>query len=181
MDDHGAAQSLLAKQRTHFFGKYRGLVTDNNDDQLKRGRLRVQVPQVLGLQEVWALPCVTYAGKDVGFFAMPPIGTVVWVEFEAGDPSFPIWTGCTWALGDIADADAIPTVKFLKTDKFTIRIDDDGGELRIEDTNGTQIVITPSNLLIKSSTSKVQGGGGSTEVALTNASVTVNQTSMEVK
>ncbi len=179
MDDQGAAQSLLAKQRTQFFGKYRGLVTDNSDE-LKRGRLQVQVPQVLGLQPVWALPCVTYAGKDVGFFAMPPIGTVVWVEFEAGEPSFPIWTGCVWGLGDIADADAIPTVKFLKTDKFTIRIDDDGGELRIEDTNGTQIIITPSNLVLKSSTTKVQGGGGR-EVALDNVSVTVNQTSMEVK
>jgi uncharacterized protein involved in type VI secretion and phage assembly len=180
MDDQGAASSLLAKQRTQFFGKYRGLVVDNADD-LKRGRLQVQVPQVLGLQPVWALPCVNYAGKNVGFFAMPPIGTVVWVEFEAGEPSFPIWTGCVWALGDIDDADAVPTVKFIKTDKFTIRIDDDGGELRIEDQNGTQIVISPSNLLLKSSTTKVQGGGGSKEVALDNTSVTVNQTSMEVK
>jgi uncharacterized protein involved in type VI secretion and phage assembly len=179
MDSGGATQALLGMQRTQFFGKYRGLVTENHDD-LKRGRVQVQVPQVLGLQTVWALPCVAYAGKDVGLFAMPKIGTVVWVEFEAGDPSFPIWTGCSWALGDIADADAVPTVKFFKTDKFTIRIDDDGGELRIEDTNGTQIIITPSNLVLKSSTTKVQGGGGR-EVAVDTTSVKVNQTSMEVK
>ena len=25
---------------------------------------------------------------------MPPSGAGVWMEFEQGDPSFPIWTGC---------------------------------------------------------------------------------------
>ena len=40
----------------------------------------------------WAMPCAPYAGQQVGFFAVPPIGANVWVEFEGGDPDYPIWT-----------------------------------------------------------------------------------------
>ena len=94
------AHKLLEHQASKFYGKYRGTVTDNQDS-LARGRVKVQVPQVLGDAEVWALPCVPYAGKDVGFFAMPKKGAMVWVEFEAGDASYPIWTGSSWALGEV--------------------------------------------------------------------------------
>src|SRR3954468_5999011 len=82
--------------RSHFFGKYRGTVTDNNDTT-NRGRLKVTVPAVLETLEVWAMPCVPYAGDSVGFYMMPENGSGVWVEFEGGDPSFPIWSGCFWA------------------------------------------------------------------------------------
>jgi hypothetical protein len=29
--------------------------------------------------------------------AMPPIGAGVWIEFEQGDPDYPIWTGCYYS------------------------------------------------------------------------------------
>jgi hypothetical protein len=29
---------------------------------------------------------------------VPPIGSQVWVEFEQGDPDYPIWTGGFWGL-----------------------------------------------------------------------------------
>ena len=120
-------QALLEGQRRQFFGKYRGVVTNNRDDN-KQGRLEVQVPQVLGTAKVWAWPCVPFAGKDVGFFSLPEPDTGVWVEFEAGDPSFPIWTGFWWGKGDIAPADADPSIKFFKTKKFTLRVDDSSGQ-----------------------------------------------------
>src|SRR5688572_22057881 len=97
------------QQAPRYFGKYRGRVEDN-DDKERLGRLQIIVPQVLGEAKVWAFPCVAYAGKDVGFYAMPKIGTGVWVEFEAGDSRYPIWTGCVWAKGDISAADAKPDV-----------------------------------------------------------------------
>jgi uncharacterized protein involved in type VI secretion and phage assembly len=34
----------------------------------------------------------------MGFWALPQIGTGVWVEFEQGDPNFPIWSGCWYGL-----------------------------------------------------------------------------------
>src|SRR5690606_2312186 len=76
-----------AETRAEYFGKYRGTVVDNADP-VKRGRLRVVVPAVLSSTPVWAMPCVPYAGPKLGFYAMPETGTGVWVEFEAGDPSY---------------------------------------------------------------------------------------------
>jgi uncharacterized protein involved in type VI secretion and phage assembly len=79
-----------------FYGKYRGAVLNNIDPE-KRGRLLVQVADVTGLIPAnWAQPCVPLAGLQTGWFAMPPVGAWVWVEFEGGDPSHPIWVGCCW-------------------------------------------------------------------------------------
>lgn len=119
--------------RTHFFGKYRGTVSDNNDPA-SRGRIKVKVPAVSGDLEVWAMPCVPYAGPGVGFYSLPPTGAGVWVEFEAGDPSYPVWTGCFWADGELPDASG-PDVKIWKTDKLTVRLDDAAGELLVENSS----------------------------------------------
>lgn len=79
-----------------YFGKYRGTVI-NNVDPLGKGRLLVQVPDVAGLTpSTWAMPCVPLAGPLNGVYALPIIGSGVWVEFEQGDPDHPIWVGCFW-------------------------------------------------------------------------------------
>jgi hypothetical protein len=84
-----------------FYGKYRGTVI-NNVDPLMRGRLMLEVPDVTGLvPSSWAEPCVPLAGPTgppMGVYMVPPIGAGVWVEFERGDPSKPIWVGCRWGL-----------------------------------------------------------------------------------
>ena len=84
-----------------FWGKYRGIVM-NNLDPLLKGRLLVQVPDVLSLTpSSWAEPCVPLAGPTgppMGVYMVPPIGAGVWVEFEQGDPEKPIWVGCRWGL-----------------------------------------------------------------------------------
>src|SRR5439155_23330514 len=79
-----------------FFGKYRGTVL-NNIDPMQTGRLMVQVPDVSNLlPSTWAMPCVPFAGIQCGFYALPPIGAGVWIEFEQGDPDYPIWVGGFW-------------------------------------------------------------------------------------
>ena len=91
-----------------FYGKYRGLVVDNIDP-LQTGRVMAQVPDVLGLiPSSWALPCVPMAGIQAGAFMVPPIGSQVWIEFEQGDPNYPIWTGGFW--GTVAEVPALATV-----------------------------------------------------------------------
>ena len=84
-----------------FYGKYRGTVV-NNVDPLLRGRLMLEVPDVTGLvPSSWAEPCVPLAGPTgppMGVYMVPPIGAGVWVEFERGDPSKPIWVGLRWGL-----------------------------------------------------------------------------------
>ena len=79
-----------------YYGKYRGFVVDDEDPD-KRGRLRCG-PSVLGSEETaWALPCVPFGGgAGYGLFAVPPVDSQVWVEFEEGELSQPIWTGTFW-------------------------------------------------------------------------------------
>ena len=79
-----------------FFGKYRAIVTKNNDPE-KMGRIKVRCPKVLGEYEsAWCTPCVPSAFNDGGLFYVPNNGEVVWVEFEEGNPSKPIWVGSWW-------------------------------------------------------------------------------------
>lgn len=71
-----------------YLGKFRGIVTHTNDPQ-KMGRIRVKCPSVLGSNiSNWALPCL-----PTNYFALPEVGTLVWMEFEGGAKDRPIWTG----------------------------------------------------------------------------------------
>ncbi|OYY68101.1 phage baseplate assembly protein V [Sphingomonas sp. 28-63-12] len=87
-----------------YWGKYRGTVINNIDPEL-RGRLLCMVPDVLSVvPSSWAEPCTPLAGPTgppMGVYLVPPIGAGVWIEFEHGDPDFPIWVGCRW--GSTAD------------------------------------------------------------------------------
>jgi len=82
-----------------YLGKYRGTVLQNVDPE-RKGRLQVEVPDVLSLiPSTWAEPCVPLAGPTgppMGVYMVPPIGAGVWVEFEQGDPNKPVWVGCRW-------------------------------------------------------------------------------------
>jgi uncharacterized protein involved in type VI secretion and phage assembly len=86
--------ALPALQR--FYGKYRGTVV-NNVDPMQLGRIQAIVPDVSGeVPTSWATPCVPVAGINSGVFTVPTIGAGVWIEFEHGDPDYPIWVGGYW-------------------------------------------------------------------------------------
>jgi hypothetical protein len=121
---------------------------------------------------------VPYAGDGVGFFALPPTETGVWVEFEAGDPRYPIWSGCFWADGQIAAADAVPSIKFFKTDSFTIRIDDAEGEMVIETKNGSRITVNGTE--VKLEAMQVSQVAQAAKTELTPASFSVNDGALAV-
>lgn len=96
-----AVAKIVERQTDRFYGKYRGLVAINVDPQ-NQGRLKAIVPEVLGaIPSTWALPCTPYAGTLAGLFTVPMVGTGVWIEFEAGDVSRPVWTGCWWGTAQV--------------------------------------------------------------------------------
>ncbi len=175
---------MLEWARSHYFGLYRGTVTDN-EDPTSRGRLKVNVPSVLGDLEAWAMPCVPYAGKGVGFYSLPAVDTGVWIAFESGDPSFPVWMGCFWGDGELPDV-SDPAVKIWKTDSLTIRLNDDNDELLIRNTADSQITVS-SDVRTESgqATHTVGSAGvvseqGSGKVEVTTSSVKVNNGALEV-
>jgi len=78
---------------TRFFGVYRGIVLDKKDSE-NRKRLAVRIPDVSAEIEQWAEPCIPRGSRQ-----MPKVGDVVWVMFEAGDPSRPVWIGTLFGNG----------------------------------------------------------------------------------
>lgn len=100
-----------------YYGKFRGTVLNNIDPE-NRGRIQAMVPDVQGLTPTsWALPCLPAAGKGSGVYVLPEIGSGVWIEFEQGDPDYPIWTGCFWGstveLPEMGMASPPPTPNFV--------------------------------------------------------------------
>jgi hypothetical protein len=140
-----ALQALTDRQTDRFYGKYRGLVVMNTDPTM-RGRITAMVPEVLGaVPSGWAEPCVPYAGTTSGFYALPPIGAGVWIEFEAGDPSRPIWTGCWWAAGEAPVNEQMlpptPFRKILRTETgLQVSLDDVMQTITISDVAGINIM-----------------------------------------
>ncbi|MCF6407762.1 phage baseplate assembly protein V [Chitinophaga filiformis] len=137
-------EQLLEWSRSRHFGKYRGIVVDNTDPT-NRGRLKVQVPSVLKDLSVWAMPCLPYAGKNVGVFMVPEPGAGVWVEFEAGDLSYPIWTGGFWADDEVPKnekgAEATPSLRIIRSEKgLLISFNDDAQVLTLSDEDGSNIM-----------------------------------------
>lgn len=70
------------------YGKKKAIIYDIHDPKMI-GRIRVKCPDVYGESlSDWCMPCFMPN-------SFPPIseGDVVYIEFENGDPAYPIWCG----------------------------------------------------------------------------------------
>lgn len=133
-----------------FFSKYRGKVA-STQDPLHLGRVQVQVPAIFGEGRTsWALPCTPYAGNDIGLFMVPPVGTNIWVEFEGGDPDYPIWSGCFWGdqeLPQAARVDEPEQVQVFRTEGVTLIVSRKEGSKGITLEVQTPVVENPLKLI----------------------------------
>jgi hypothetical protein len=145
-----------------FYGKYRGTVLNNIDPEM-RGRLLVQVPDVLGvLPSTWAEACVPLSGPPgppMGTYFVPPVGAAVWVEFERGDPNRPIFTGCRFA--GTADVPALakaglpvsPNIVLQTLGQHTLMVSDmpptpATGGIVLKSATGAMVVVNDSGIYI---------------------------------
>ncbi len=163
------------------FGKYRGIVI-NNIDPMQIGRLMVQVPDASNiLPSTWAMPCVPFAGTQSGMFAVPPIGSGVWIEFEQGNTDYPIWTGCFW--GSAADPPALALagvpglqqIVIQSVGQNTLMLSDTPGPtggILLKSTSGAMIAINEIGITISN-------GQGAT-IVMTGPSITVNEGALEI-
>ena len=154
------------------YGKYEAVVR-NNSDQLRGGRVQVEVPDVLGTQKVWARPCVPYAAQRLGLFFIPPKGALVWVEFLGGDRNQPIWSGCYWRDGETPSLNVDEMV--LATPSGTLRFNSQSpqADIRLELKDGTAITIKGKSIAIES--------GGTGKVNISASSTSINDGALEVK
>lgn len=160
---------------TLLYGKYRGTVM-NNLDPLLIGRIQAAVPDVAGLiPSSWAMPCLPLSGINAGIFTVPAVGSGVWIEFERGNPDYPIWVGGYW--GSAAEvpmlAKAVPPglsgITLQTTLKNGIVISDlpgPTGGILIQTATGAMISVSDTGIIISN-------GKGAT-INMTGPSVDVN-------
>lgn len=164
-----------------FFGKYRGTVA-NNVDPMQMGRLQAIVPDVAGsIPTSWALPCLPMTGIQAGVFVVPAIGAAVWIEFEQGNPDYPIWTGGFWGSAAEVPALALATPPALQSivlqtmGQNTLMISDTPGPtggFLLKTATGAMIAINDVGITISN-------GKGAT-IVLAGPSVTINQGALAV-
>ncbi|HEX8397444.1 MAG TPA: phage baseplate assembly protein V [Pyrinomonadaceae bacterium] len=141
-----------------YYGKYRATVFNNIDPE-QRGRIQAIVPDVSGLVPTsWAMPCVPIAGKQSGVYVLPQIGSGVWMEFEQGDPDYPIWTGCFWGIAAevpalaLAGNPASPSIVLQTGLQNSIIISDlpgPTGGIMLKSPTGASIIVNDTGIYIQ--------------------------------
>ena len=161
-----------------FWGKYRGVVSDISDP-LMQMRIKATVPDVYGDgTSGWAMPCAPFGGDKVGLFALPTVGAGVWVEFEHGDPDYPIWTGCWWgAPSEIPPTWLVPPYKkvmLVTPAGHSITLDDSPGVggITLETADGAKITMSATGL-------EITNGTGAA-IKLSGPQVSVNNGALDV-
>lgn len=158
--------------RNRYFGKYRGLVKDVDDPE-GMGRIIARVPEVFGEEDSpWALPSVPFAGGDHGLVLLPEVDDGVWIEFEAGDPSRPIWSGCWWARNEMPSAGGSQSRALVTTAGHKLVLDDDGSEIKLTHSGGAEFTMTDQEIKLKI---------GATQIVLSSSGVSVNNGAFEVR
>lgn len=160
MEDFEFEEQLVALsewRNEHQFGKYRGVVEEVEEgDNL--GIISVKLPDLFGADHVVerVRPCSPFAGSKHGFVAIPEPGDGVWVEFEAGDTSHPIWTGFWWADGAMPEPKGKLVRSFITTKGHKLLLDDDADEVRLLHSGGAEIAMTGDDITIKIGDSSVK-------------------------
>lgn len=95
---------------------------------------------------------------------LPEVGAGVWIEFEAGDVSYPVWVGCYWRDGE-QPADAAPAVKAIVTKSGNkILLDDDAGTITITDANNNSVILSSDGITLQRGVSKIELDGSEVNV-----------------
>jgi uncharacterized protein involved in type VI secretion and phage assembly len=171
----------MSPQAKKFYGKYRGTVI-NNIDPMQMGRILAMVPDVSALLPTsWALPCVPIAGKQMGTYVVPQIGAGVWIEFEQGNPDYPIWVGGFW--GSAAEVPALalagnpvsPSIVLQTGLQNSLIISDlpgPTGGIMLKSTTGATLIVNDTGIYI-------QNGKGAS-IVMVGPSVTINNGAMTI-
>jgi uncharacterized protein involved in type VI secretion and phage assembly len=168
----------VSSNGTRFYGKFRGVVTDNQDP-LMMGRIRARVTDVMGQDDSgWAMPAAPFGGNQMGFFALPDVGAGVWIEFEHGDPDYPVWTGAWWGSA----AEIPPLLLAPPYQKVMVRTHG-GNTVTLDDTPGvggiTLETSTGQKITMNALGIEIDNGMGA-KITLQGPQVSVNNGALDV-
>jgi uncharacterized protein involved in type VI secretion and phage assembly len=164
-----------------FLGKYRGTVINNVDPE-QRGRIMVIVPDVSTVvPSTWAMPCLPVGGMQMGMFTVPPIGAGVWIEYEQGDPDYPVWVGCFWGTAAEVPAlartvpPAVPAITLQTTLQNGLIVSDlpgPTGGIMLKSAIGATLIVNDTGIYI-------QNGKGAM-ITLIGPTITINNGALTV-
>jgi uncharacterized protein involved in type VI secretion and phage assembly len=163
---------LVEQSQSKYFGKYRGIVRDNNDSD-NLGRIRVEVPHLYGTGQIspWAWPVVPFAGKAHGLMLLPEVNDGVWIEFEGGDLSHPLWTGGWWAEGEMPTVGKTNATVLVTSGGHQIILDDGDREIKLVHSGGAEIKMTDTEIILKV---------GSKQIKISAAGVDINNGAFKI-
>jgi type VI secretion system (T6SS) baseplate-like injector VgrG len=164
-----------------FYGKYRGTVI-NNVDPMQMGRIQAMVPDVSAfLPTSWCIPCMPASGIQAGMLAVPAMGAGVWIEFEQGDPDYPIWAGCWW--GSAAELPVLSHLAPPGTVSFTLQTMLQNG-LLISDlpgpTGGIMLKSATGAAIIVNDTGIYLSNGKGATITLVGPTVAINTAALVI-
>lgn len=163
---------IAENQRSRFYGKYRGTVAELESDG-SLCRLRAYVPDIYGadVKSPLALPSLPFAGPSHGFVLMPEVNDGVWIEFEAGDISRPIWTGCWFAQGDRPDPSTAKARVFATTAGHKLVLDDDASKVQLLHSGGAELTMEDSQITLKM---------GLCQIVLSSSDININHGMLKI-
>ena len=147
-----------------YYSVYRGIVVDNDDQEKHMNRIKVCCPEVMNGIISWAYPKGQHGSINNGFkFLAPKVGDIVFVTFEFGDPTKPLWEYHGWALNQIpSPLDGPNKMGIITPEGNLITLDDDNGRLTIY-INGDIGVAAKGNVSIQAQ-GDVNVGSGDTVI-----------------
>jgi len=133
----------------HYYGIYRGTV-ESVEEGDNLGIISVKIPDVFGPTHTVSRvrPCSPFAGDKHGFVAIPEPGDGVWIQFEAGKTSLPVWIGFWWASGEIPEPKGKLVRSFITTKGHKVVLDDDQDEVTLLHSGGAKMKMTGSDVKI---------------------------------
>ena len=166
---------------TKYYGIYRGTVV-NNIDPTMLGRINALVPAASSVTPTtWCDPCFAFTGKQMGAFMIPQIGASVWIQFQGGNPDFPVWMGGLYAnQGEVpalalAGVPADPNIVLQTSLQNALVISDlpgPTGGIMLKSATGATIIVNDTGIYI-------QNGKGAS-IIMTGPTVTINNGALVV-
>lgn len=166
---------------TKYFGIYSATVL-NNVDPMQQGRLMLVVPAAGGVTpSTWANPCFPFVGKQMGAFMLPQIGASVWVQFEGGNPDYPVWMGGSYrnaaeipalALAGVPGDANIVLQSQLQNAVVISDVPGPTGGIMLKSATGATIIVNDTGIYI-------QNGKGAS-IVMTGPTVTINNGALVV-
>lgn len=166
-ETEGTVVELARHRQDRVFGKYRGIVQEVDS----QGRLRAVVPAIGPDPLPWAVASSPFAGADHGLVLMPEVDDRVWIEFEGGDLSRPIWSGMAWKTDGLPVSSTAQRALITPTG-LTVMLDDDAGEIALTHPGGAEIKLSDSEISLSI---------GAAEIKLSASGVSINGTALEVR